>query len=401
MTQVPDAPELAMPIGLPSAGADVETHYTDLASILSAEVSASNVAQIWVADSPQFITLHTMVRAAVRYYPAGSSGPGDASFSTDTMLFKTWLWDYLSLRKSSGAGTLIPTAIQISNVDPTSIAALIREELQTNERYANLTVAERSQIETEFMTGNRHLLVTSGTEVAHSAVDAAPPRPELAGHRRIDLSFIGTDGSTLDPYLYLDIWRLIGGPNVDGHPLLDLISRDITPGAAPVEGGTRVRIRGENFGDSSTVTVGSTAATEVRMADGGRLLFATLPPGSEGTADVTIVTPGQSDRTISPGVRYVTDVVETTRAVTAAFIVHLNELLELARSMTAAGTLTDEARRDLHIDLEFVHRLSYEAIDARAAAGGGVADSPGVVDALTRNVELVSTLLDQVITAIG
>lgn len=137
------------------------------------------------------------------------------------------------------------------------------------------------------------------------------------------------------------------------------------------------------------------------MANAGKLLFATLPSGTEGVADVVIRTSGQQDKTISPGVRYVTDVVETARAVIASFIVHLTELRDLAQSMATFETLDENARRNLRLELELAHRLSYEAIEDRAAEGGGAADSPGVADVLEENGAMQSLLLDQAITAIG
>ena len=181
----------------------------------------------------------------------------------------------------------------------------------------------------------------------------------------------------------------------------NLLWQSLTPGAAPLEGRTRIKVQGESFADDSTVTVGGNPATEVRMADAGKLLFATLPSGTEGVADVVITTSGQPDKTISPGVQYVTDVVETARAVIASFIVHLTELRDLAQSMATFETLDENARRNLRLELELAHRLSYEAIEDRAAEGGGAADSPGVVDVLEENGAMLSLLLDQAITAIG
>ena len=174
--------------------------------------------------------------------------------------------------------------------------------------------------------------------------------------------------------------------------------RELTPGVAPIEGGTRIRIKGENFSDESTVTVAGSSATDVKMAESGRLLYVILPPGTEGIADVVIMTPGHPPRTISPGIRYVSDVVETSRGVMSSFNVHLTELRDRVQNMEALGTLDENSRIEMHLELEFAHRLSYEAIEQRSAAGGGPANSPAVVDVLASNEAVQRTLLADVFT---
>ena len=401
MNKQSDNLDLAMPLGLPLKGADKEAHYTAMASLLSIEITKAKVARIWVASNPLYANVHAMARAAVRYYPKGSKGPDGAAEATNTLYFKTWLWEYLSLKKSAGGGKLVPAVIRIANIDNAQMKTLVEQELKSNSRYKSRTTTERTQMKTDFLVGKLNLLVAAGTKVAQGAVDTMPPQPGLAGYRRIDLAFVDADGNVLDPSLFFDIWGAVGGSNVTGHPLLDLLKRELTPSAAPLEGGTRIRIKGKNLTDASTVSVEGKLATDVKMANSGKLLYATLPAGKKGIADIVIKIPGQPDKTISPGVRYVEDVVETARAVTASFIVHLTELHERVKAMMAVGTVSEDDRGKLRLELELAHRLSYEAIDERAAAGGGAANSPGVVDVLAKHDAVERGLLAKVITAIG
>ena len=145
---------------------------------------------------------------------------------------------------------------------------------------------------------------------------------------------------------------------------------ELTPGVAPLEGGTRIRIIGENFSDESTVTIGNDPATHVMAARHGRLLYATVPAGTAGFKDVIVNTPGQTDKLINSGIRYVSDVVEAARAVLMSTDVHLEEIKERAQALSDAGTFTDIERSKIQIELELALSLTYEAVDQRMFATG-------------------------------
>lgn len=401
MNAMPETPELAMPIGLPKPGSDVEQHYAALSTQLVAMVNSDNTIVLWTADDPRYADAYAMVRAAVRYRPQGSADPDGATFTTNTLLLQTWLWEYLALQSSAGSGVLIPSTIRMSNIDSAALTSLVHAELESNPRYAQRSVSERAQIEQEFLAGNLRLLVNAGTTIARGAVDPAPPQPSLAGNRKIELAFLSSQGTVLDPYLYFAIWRLIAGPLVQGHPLLDMISRDVWPVTAPVEGQTRVRIKVSQASAGASVQVGGAAATDVRLSTDGAALYATLPAGTEGAQDIVITITGQPAKTLTAGIRYVSDLIETARAVTASFVVHLRELLEITQARVTSGTLDAETRRDLLLELELAHRLSYQAIDLRAQASATFGTNPGVIAALKQNESTQTALLEQLFQALS
>ena len=63
----------------------------------------------------------------------------------------------------------------------------------------------------------------------------------------------------------------------------------ITPDQGPIEGGTRIRIRGKNLGNVVDVTVGGNTCTNLAVIDSDTIECDT-PPGTAGLADVTVTT---------------------------------------------------------------------------------------------------------------
>lgn len=175
----------------------------------------------------------------------------------------------------------------------------------------------------------------------------------------------------------------------------------ITPRTAPLEGETRVRIQGGVFAEGSSVSVGGREARDLRLANSSRFLFATLPSGGEGVAEIVVSTPGQPDQIIRPGMQYVSPVGRAARATISSFQVHLEELRDLANTRSGRGTLDEDLRADLRLELDYAHRKSYEAIDCRAASGGGSVDDPVVVEILERTKERQSQLIEEALRAIG
>ncbi len=175
----------------------------------------------------------------------------------------------------------------------------------------------------------------------------------------------------------------------------------VTPRIAPLEGETRIRIIGTGFTPASKVIIGINSATDIMVGVGSKFLYATLPPGTEGFADVIVSTPGQKDIIISSGIRYVSDVVETARAVQSAFIVHLEELRDRAQTMQDNSSLTPEAQNLLEIEFQLSHRLSYELVDRRALATGTPMDNTDIAKVYADNYEKERKLIGEVLAAIG
>lgn len=81
----------------------------------------------------------------------------------------------------------------------------------------------------------------------------------------------------------------------DGYTYVDAPTADsIDPANGPEAGGTTVTLTGTGFDDSTTVTVGGEAATDVTVVSDTEVTFVT-PAGTAGTADVVVTTTGGSD----------------------------------------------------------------------------------------------------------
>ncbi len=75
------------------------------------------------------------------------------------------------------------------------------------------------------------------------------------------------------------------------------------PGAGPAAGGTTLVITGTGFRSGTTVSVGGTMATNVRVVNDTQL-FAITPAGNPGAADVVVTNPDMQTVTLGRGFRY-------------------------------------------------------------------------------------------------
>jgi hypothetical protein len=399
MTDIPDTPTLAMPIGLPPDSASKDTFYQDLATKLVAAVQGDLSVQIWTDPALQYATIDPMVRSAAKFYPSGSTGPDGATLATDTLIFSTWLWEYLSLRQNQGASSAIPALIRVGNIDLSQLQTAVLAELNANARYAAWAPADKTQFVSDFMAGTGYMLVDAGTKFGTGAIDAAPSGSAPAGDRRIDLAFLQPDGTILDSQLYFELWGTIGGDLVTGHPLLAALARDVTPGAAPIEGGTRIKAIGQGFTSATTVSVGGTTAANLYVTPDGTAVYFDAPAGAEGAVNVQIDTPSLPSKIVTGGLEYVSDLAKTVRAVSASLVVGLGEIDGKIDDEITAGTITPSSRTDAQISVERIQTASNGIIQIRQAALSQSLTSTAI-DAASMAIPLVDFSLNQALNTI-
>jgi IPT/TIG domain len=399
MPDMPDTPTLAMPIGLPPDSASKDTHYQNLTMKLAAEIQSDLSIRIWTDPALPYATINPMVRSAAKFYPSGSTGPGGGTFATDTLIFSTWLWEYLSLRQSASASAAVPALIRVGNIDLSEMRTAVQAELNASARYANWTPANRAQFVTDFIAGSRFMLVDAGTKFGAGAADPSPSGSAPAGDRCIDFAFLTPDGTILDSQLYFEMWGTIGGDLVTGHPLLTALAREVTPGVAPIEGGTRIRVIGQGFTSTTTVSVGGTTALNLYVTPDGKTVYFDAPAGSEGAADVQVDTPSLPSKVIIGGLEYVSDLAKTVRAVSSSLAVGLGEIDQKLDDQITGGTVTDQARADARISVDVICQASSNIIFIRQAAS----NSPftgSAIDAASIATPLVAASLSEVFNTI-
>lgn len=399
MSSIPDTPTLAMPIGLPQGGVGADTHYQDLATKLAAEVQGDLSVRIWTDPALAYAAINPMVRSAARFFPTGNAGPGGGVVATDTLIFSTWLWEYLSLRKNSSASAAVPALIRMGNMDQSQLQTAVQTELNANMRYASWAQAEKTQFVTDFLAGSAYMLLDAGTQIGAGAADPSPSGPAPAGHRRIDLAFLEPDGTILDSQFYLDMWGTIGGAFVTGHPLLAALAREVTPSVAPIEGGTRIKAAGQNLTSATTVSIEGNMATNLYVTSDGNAVYFDAPPHSEGMVDVVVNTAGQNPKLIS-GFRYVTDLTEAVRAILASLVVALTEIRDDLQIAAIAGPLDDQIRRDKFMQREAAIRTHTDAMAAREALSNDALAAPGIAQARLLQESRLALLLDELFSLI-
>ena len=84
----------------------------------------------------------------------------------------------------------------------------------------------------------------------------------------------------------------------------------VSPPLGPTEGGTLVKITGENLRLGSQVTFGGTPALAVEFIDAEELRVVT-PPGTEGAVDVSVTSPSGEQETLSGAFTYVAEPQQT------------------------------------------------------------------------------------------
>ena len=78
---------------------------------------------------------------------------------------------------------------------------------------------------------------------------------------------------------------------------------NVSPNSGPAAGGTTVTITGTNFAAGATVTLGTTAATNVVIVSGTQIT-ATTPAHAAGAVTVTVTNPGGQGGSLSNGFTY-------------------------------------------------------------------------------------------------
>lgn len=390
---------LAMPIGLPPQGTVAATHFAALQSRLSASLTTS-LAKVWVANDAAYSGLFAMTKGFLRMIPSGSAGPDGTTLTAPMLVLKPWLWDSIALRRNAPSGGL-PRLIGFGNVDAAAVTLAIRADLTGNPRYQALTTAERTQAETDFAAGTIKLLVNAGTMIGRARADPAAQAPAQPGWRRLDLYFFDENNAPLDPSVYFDLWGIIGGSWVAGHPLLAALARPVTPALAPIEGGTRIRVLGSGFAPGTTIDVGGQAATDIAIATNGQTLWATVPAHAAGGTDVVVTVPGQTAVTFSSALGYTADVAAAARGIVLSLAVRLAEIQDRATAMQAAGTLDIEAKTDFSFILDLERRRAPSLIEERARAQGTSAVGPDVMSAWEDALPGLRSLGDAVAPLLG
>ncbi|HKQ50378.1 MAG TPA: IPT/TIG domain-containing protein [Phycisphaerae bacterium] len=385
---------LAMPVGLHPTGEDPETFYAELESRIEAQTSTASVVSIWTDPNDRYSGIYAMIKAAVRYAPTGAPGlDGTTPVTTPTLICRTWVWDYLSLQSASG-GRSVPTLVVAvySNLDEAAVRIDITVEFAANPVYADLTSDERAAAVDEFMSGDSVVLVSAGTRLGRGAQDTA----HASAYRKVELSLHDAESSLLAPAFQFSVFATLGGPLVDAHPLLKLLQGPLMPAVAPVEGGTRVSFRGSGLSDSSSITFGTVAGTDLHASTDGTLLYATVPEGEEGTVDVSV------DGTVYPAsFSYTQDVVTTAVAAIDSFRVRVQEITERAATLLGLGELDEETQSGLYQDLDNAGETTGQVIAGRWKQSGDAALDPAVSEHLESAQAELEALLASASSAIG
>jgi hypothetical protein len=287
----------------------------------------------------------------------------------------------------------------MGNIDLSQLKTAVQAELNANARYASWTLADKAQFVTDFLAGTGYMLVDAGAKFGMGAADSSPGGSVPAGNRRIDLAFLKPDGTILDSQLYFDMWGMIGGALVTGHPLLAALARAVTPGAAPIEGGTRIKVIGTGFTSATTVSVGGNSATNRYVTPDGKAVYFDVPAGAVGPADVSIVTPPLLPKLIAGGFEYVTDLAKTVRAVSSSLIVGLEEIDKKLNDQITAGTVTDGARAEARTGVDMIRQASSNIIFTRQSASNP-SISGSAIDAANTAAPLVGASISKVYNTI-
>ncbi|KKM12369.1 hypothetical protein SY88_04290 [Clostridiales bacterium PH28_bin88] len=122
------------------------------------------------------------------------------------------------------------------------------------------------------------------------AVKARTP-PHTAGPK--DVTVINYDGGS----------HTLPGGFTYQVPGSEPVIKSVTPGKGPIVGGTLITVTGLDFREGIAVFVGGSPATGVERVD-YKTLKATVPPGEQGPAGVSVVNPDQGSFTLAKGFTY-------------------------------------------------------------------------------------------------
>ncbi|MDQ5821863.1 MAG: hypothetical protein M3540_10515 [Actinomycetota bacterium] len=148
------------------------------------------------------------------------------------------------------------------------------------------------------------------------------------------------------------------------------LTTPVMPGAAPLEGGTRVKVLGRNLSAPPTVTIGGRAAREVEVAPDGAAVYVTVPAAPAGPADVIVNPAAGPAQAYRGALVYTGDLEAATAATCDAFALVLDEVRERATALSRAGTLTAEARARLALRIEIAQKAAADILDRRVASVG-------------------------------
>lgn len=381
--------ELAMPVGLPTPGTSPSDHWAALGPRLLVQLDPQQRCRLVSADEALYSGVYAMARGLLRYEPA-----------LPVLNLKPWLWDHLALRNGAGPAQAIPSLITVANLDAATIADAIAGLLASGPRFSGLSVDARADARVRFLAGEVGLLVEGGTYLGRGRPEPAPAGAGFGGNaRRVDLSFLDSSGQAIAPMEIIGLWDLIGGPLVNGHPLSNRLSAAVTPGVCPVEGGIRVRIAGNGWQAVASVTVGAAEATGLRVLPDGSAIYATLPPGPEGLADLSVQQAGRAPVAFAAAVRYATDTASSGRAAFAGLATFYREVVEHANQLAAANALDDQERYRMELEIERAPEAAAAPVLQRAAAGGGPVNAPGAAG-IWQQLDLLRTRRREALAAL-
>lgn len=370
---------VAMPVGMPAAGANVADYYQGLGQATMVRTDTPGTVSVWISDDAQYTGLFAMVKGALRFVPQGQAGPDGQAVAAPAMVLKIWFWEYLTLRKCAAPGQSLPKLIVYGHVDPATVRSAIGQAIESEPRNATRTAVEKTAMADAFMNGQSAMLVSGGTPIGRGLADTSSTAP-VTGGRRVDLSFRHRNGTAASPVDMFDMWGTLLGPSFDAHPLLGAVRGPIVPSAAPLEGGLRVRIKVTGFVAGSAADVDGAAVGELTPSADGKVLYGTLPPATAGTHDLTITPPGGGPGVVSGTVTYVIDVVATTRAVMASQSVRMEELRDRIKQLQSEGALDSSQWAAIAAALADFQWMPWDQIVTRSIAGGGSFLDPSVGD---------------------
>jgi hypothetical protein len=138
----------------------------------------------------------------------------------------------------------------------------------------------------------------TGVELVNGATlrcVAPAGQPGTVGVRVVNSD--GGEGEYPRAYTWQDV---DAGPRIDG----------VSPERGSESGGDRVTVRGANFQQGATVRFGDNLGADVNVAQDGRQIEVTTPPGRVGNAPVTVTNPDQQSVTRQSGFAYETEGVD-------------------------------------------------------------------------------------------
>ncbi|TYP57472.1 IPT/TIG domain-containing protein [Thermosediminibacter litoriperuensis] len=138
--------------------------------------------------------------------------------------------------------------------------------------------------------GNNYIPLEDVKVVSDTLIKAKVPASPGGYTGYVDLEVINPDGGRgvkQSAYLYKNTYTQ---PHIFS----------ITPNRGPVQGGTEITIKGQDFESDALVAIGDAFATDVKYVD-STTLTAKTPPGKEGSADVQVINQGDGGFAVKAG----------------------------------------------------------------------------------------------------